>query len=110
MREALPDLATLAGGTAILLVYAALVESFLSQYHSPALYPFKIAFGLAELLVLGLFLSRAGRGGDGEVRGCVTLLCRKPCRSPCRKKRPVNLPSLQPPSGCSDEIKKARSS
>lgn len=61
MREVLPDLATLAGGTAILLVYAALVESFLSQYHSPALYPLKIAFGLAELLVLGLFLSRAGR-------------------------------------------------
>lgn len=61
VRAVLPDLATLVGGATVLLAYAALVESFLSQYHSPALYPLKIAFGLAELAVLGFFLARAGR-------------------------------------------------
>ena len=65
IREVLPDLATLVGGATALLIYAALVESFLSQYHSPGLYPLKIAFGLAELFLLGLFLARAGRSGPG---------------------------------------------
>lgn len=61
MRAVLPDLATLVGGATVLLAYAALVESFLSQYHSPALYFPKIAFGLAELFMLGFFLARGGR-------------------------------------------------
>jgi uncharacterized membrane protein SpoIIM required for sporulation len=61
MRAVLPDLATLVGGATVLLAYAALVESFLSQYHGPALYPLKTAFGLAELFLLGLFLARGGK-------------------------------------------------
>lgn len=61
MKAVLPDLATLVGGATVLLAYAALVESFLSQYHSPALYPLKIAFGLIELVLLILFLVRCGR-------------------------------------------------
>jgi len=61
IRTVLPDLATLVGGATALLAYAALVESFLSQYHGPTLYPLKIAFGLAELILLGVFLARGGR-------------------------------------------------
>ena len=62
LRSILPDLSTLIGGVAVLLVWAGVVESFLSQYHEPVLpYELKIAFGLAELAVLALFLARAGR-------------------------------------------------
>jgi uncharacterized membrane protein SpoIIM required for sporulation len=62
LRAVGPDLATLIAGVALLLVWAGLVEAFLSQFHAPVLpYEFKIAFGTAELVVLTLFLSRAGR-------------------------------------------------
>jgi uncharacterized membrane protein SpoIIM required for sporulation len=55
------DLVTLAGGVAVLLVWAGLVESFLSQYHRPVIpYGIKIGFGLAELILLALFLGRSG--------------------------------------------------
>jgi hypothetical protein len=47
---------------ALLLVWAGLVEAFLSQYHEPVLpYPVKIAFGMVELILLILFLGRSGR-------------------------------------------------
>lgn len=56
------DLLTLAGGAAVMLVWAGLVEAFLSQYHYPVLpYSLKIAFGLVEGLALTLFLLRMGR-------------------------------------------------
>jgi uncharacterized membrane protein SpoIIM required for sporulation len=59
-----PDLCTLALGVSVLLVWAGLVEAFLSQYHEPVLpYAVKIAFGSVELLLLALFLARAGRPG-----------------------------------------------
>ena len=46
---------------AVLLVWAGLVESFLSQYHRPVLpYGLKIGFGMVELILLVAFLSRAG--------------------------------------------------
>jgi uncharacterized membrane protein SpoIIM required for sporulation len=62
LRAARSDLVALTSGFAALLVWAALVESFLSQTHQPVLpYPVKIALGLAELVLLVLFLSRAGR-------------------------------------------------
>ena len=62
LRRILPDLLTLIGGVAILLVWAGAVEAFLSQYHEPFLpYGIKTAFGLAELLLLTWFLARAGR-------------------------------------------------
>ena len=61
LREVGPDLVTLVGGTAVMLVWAGLIESFFSQYHEPFLpYSLKIAFGCAELLGLALFLWRAG--------------------------------------------------
>lgn len=62
LRLVWSDLVTLMGGVAIMLVWAGLVEGLFSQYHEPVLpYPVKIVFGAAELLLLTLFLARAGR-------------------------------------------------
>lgn len=62
LRAIGPDLATLIAGVALLLVWAGLVEAFLSQFHAPVLpYEFKIAFGAAELVVLTMYLGWAGR-------------------------------------------------
>lgn len=62
LRAILPDVVTLAGGLALMLVWAGIVEAFLSQYHEPVIpYGLKIAFGLTEAALLTLFLSRAGR-------------------------------------------------
>jgi len=62
LREASGDLVTLIFGVAILLVWAGLVEAFLSQYHEPTIpYWVKIAFGTVELVLLTWFLSSAGR-------------------------------------------------
>lgn len=55
------DLITLIIGASLMMVWAGIVESFLSQYHGPDLYPGKIAFGVVELLGLILFLSLSGR-------------------------------------------------
>jgi uncharacterized membrane protein SpoIIM required for sporulation len=64
------DLVTLMGGVGIMLVWAGLVEALFSQYHEPVLpYPVKIGFGLAELLLLVLFLARAGAVADGGGKG-----------------------------------------
>jgi uncharacterized membrane protein SpoIIM required for sporulation len=65
LREVLPSVATLAGGCAVMLVWAGIVESFISQYHRPVLpYAAKIAFGACELIALCLFLGLAGRRGE----------------------------------------------
>jgi uncharacterized membrane protein SpoIIM required for sporulation len=57
-----PDLFALIGGAAALLVWAGLIEAFVSQYHQPVIpYSLKIAFGVCELAVLAIFLSAAGR-------------------------------------------------
>ncbi|MBF0432628.1 MAG: stage II sporulation protein M [Fibrobacteria bacterium] len=62
MKVVSGDVVTLLGGTAVLLVWAGIVEAFLSQYHDPVLpYSYKIAFGLTELVVFGLFLILGGR-------------------------------------------------
>jgi uncharacterized membrane protein SpoIIM required for sporulation len=56
------DLVCLLLGVAALLVWAGIVESFLSQIHEPRLpYSAKIALGVVELLALSLFLARGGR-------------------------------------------------
>jgi hypothetical protein len=55
------DLVTLIFGAAVLLVWAGLVESFLSQYHEPLIpYSFKIIFGLVELGLLTWLLGKSG--------------------------------------------------
>ncbi len=58
LRRIGPDLGLLCLGFGGLLVWAGLVEAFLSQYHAPVIpYSLKIAFGIAELLVLAAFLN-----------------------------------------------------
>jgi uncharacterized membrane protein SpoIIM required for sporulation len=55
-------LVTLICGAALMLIWAGIIESFLSQYHEPVVpYVAKIGFGLTELFVLIAFLSGAFR-------------------------------------------------
>ena len=55
------DLITLIAGATLLLIWAGIVESFLSQYHAPSFYPWKIGFGLVQLCSLVLYLGLSGR-------------------------------------------------
>jgi len=65
LRAATPSVVTLAGGAAVMLVWAGIVESFVSQYHQPVLpYGIKIAFGLVEVALLVTFLAFSGRRGE----------------------------------------------
>lgn len=65
LRNILPDVVMLAVGCAVMLVWAGIVEAFVSQYHEPVIrYEWKIAFGLVEAALLTLFLWRAGRGAS----------------------------------------------
>src|SRR5205085_12143579 len=60
-RAVAPDLVTLICGVGLMLVWAGLIEAFLSQYHEPVIpYWAKILFGSVELVLLILFLSRSG--------------------------------------------------
>ena len=62
LRAVLPAVVTLACGCALLLVWAGIIESFISQYHQPVLpYAAKIAFGCIELAALCAFLGASGR-------------------------------------------------
>ncbi len=55
------DVVALCVGFAAMLVWAGIVEAFLSQYHEPVIsYGMKIAFGCIEAVLLVLFLARAG--------------------------------------------------
>ena len=61
------DLMTIIGGVAVMLVWAGLVESFLSQYHQPVIpYWAKIVFGSVELVALVWFLAWCGRAAENE--------------------------------------------
>lgn len=61
LRAVLPDLVTMAGGIAVLMVWAGVIESFFSQYHEPVIpYALKIGFGVVEMAALALFLIRGG--------------------------------------------------
>jgi uncharacterized membrane protein SpoIIM required for sporulation len=62
LRAVAPDLFAIVAGAAALLVWAGIVEAFISQYHQPVLpYGLKIAFGGCELAALAAFLAWAGR-------------------------------------------------
>ncbi len=63
------DLLTLMGGAALLLIWAGIIESFLSQYHSPAFYPWKIGLGAVQLVALVLYLGFCGRRPRGPRPG-----------------------------------------
>lgn len=65
IRKMTPDLVTLIAGVALLLVWAGIIESYLSQYHEPAIpYSAKIVFGVTELVLLTLYLTLCGRTED----------------------------------------------
>lgn len=69
MRAVAPDVVTLIGGVAIMLVWAGVVEGFFSQYHAPVIpYWAKIAFGVVELALLILFLARCGKDRDAAAQ------------------------------------------
>jgi uncharacterized membrane protein SpoIIM required for sporulation len=66
LRAVSRDVVTLSGGIAVMLVWAGIVEAFLSQYHEPVIsYGMKIGFGLVEAALLVLFLARAGASSAG---------------------------------------------
>lgn len=61
LRQIAPDVYTLSMGAALMLVWAGLIESFISQYHAPVLpYSTKIGFALVELALLSCFFAKAG--------------------------------------------------
>lgn len=63
LRAKTYDLAVLICGIAVLLVWAGIVESFMSQYHEPIIpYWFKIAFGTVEFSVFCWFMFFYGSG------------------------------------------------
>lgn len=65
MRAIAPDVVTLCFGAALMLVWAGIVEAFLSQYHEPVLpYWVKITFGCVELVALGWYYFRVGKTGE----------------------------------------------
>jgi uncharacterized membrane protein SpoIIM required for sporulation len=58
LRAVGKDVMTIIGGVAVMLVWAGIVESYMSQHHEPRLpYWIKITFGSLELAALCLFLS-----------------------------------------------------
>lgn len=62
LRAVAPDLFAIVAGAAAMLVWAGMVEAFISQYHQPVIpYGLKIAFGVCELAALTAFLGWAGR-------------------------------------------------
>ena len=62
LRAVTPDLFAIIAGAAALLIWAGIIEAFVSQYHQPVLpYSLKIAFGACELAALTAFLGWAGR-------------------------------------------------
>ena len=62
LRAISHDLFAIIAGAACMLVWAGIIESFVSQYHQPVLpYALKISFGCCELAALTLFLTLAGR-------------------------------------------------
>lgn len=62
LHEIRSDLVVLTAGVATLLVWAGIIESFMSQYHEPILpYAVKIGFGALQLAGLIAYLTLAGR-------------------------------------------------
>jgi uncharacterized membrane protein SpoIIM required for sporulation len=61
-RKISGSLVSLIAGVALLLIWAGIIEAFLSQYHQPTIaYSSKIIFGLIELFLFTFYLAFAGR-------------------------------------------------
>jgi len=61
MRQISNDLLTIIFGVALMLVWAGIIEAFISQYHEPVIpYAFKISFAGIELLLLTLYFLKSG--------------------------------------------------
>lgn len=61
-RAVTPEAVILIFGVALLLVWAGIIEAFVSQYHEPILpYSLKIIFGTLELGALTFYLWRSGK-------------------------------------------------
>ena len=63
LRKASPVLFRLISGAAFMLFVAAAIEGFWSA--SPVPFEGKIAFGIAQCVIVFLWLYLGGRGGDG---------------------------------------------
>jgi uncharacterized membrane protein SpoIIM required for sporulation len=62
-----PDIFALLTLLAVLLVWAGIVEAFLSQYHAPVIpYALKISFGVVELIALAAYLWYSGRSETAQ--------------------------------------------
>lgn len=62
IRESMREWLILVAGLTMMLVLAGLMEAFFSQHHAPVLpYGFKVAVGIAELVLLTCYLSLIGR-------------------------------------------------
>lgn len=67
VRAILPDLVTILGGVVLMLIWAGIVEANFSQYHAPVIrYDFKIALGVAELVIVFVFFAFAGKRPSQE--------------------------------------------
>jgi len=66
MRESMREWMVLIAGLAMMLVWAGVMEAFFSQHHAPVLpYGIKVAVGMAELVLLTIYLVLIGRRGPG---------------------------------------------
>lgn len=62
VRQSMREWLILIAGLAMMLVWAGIMEAFFSQHHAPVLpYGFKIAFGIAELVLLTIYLLLIGQ-------------------------------------------------
>jgi uncharacterized membrane protein SpoIIM required for sporulation len=62
VRQSMREWLVLIAGTAMMLVWAGVMEAFFSQHHEPVLpYGFKVAVGGAELALLTVYLLLIGR-------------------------------------------------
>lgn len=62
LREVRLDLVILIGGIGVLLIWAGVIESFMSQYHEPIIsYSAKITFGFLQLCTLVAYLTFVGQ-------------------------------------------------
>jgi len=64
VRQTMREWLVLVAGLAMMLVWAGLMEAFVSQHHAPVLpYGFKVGIAVAELVLLTLYLVLTGRRG-----------------------------------------------